>query len=321
MEISRIAKIYRVKPNTLEKQYKNNLSGFPEYEEAHEKKFREEAFVFPENFGENMSIDETGLINGNLYTLLVNKAAKGKRGSLAAIIKGTKANIITDAILDAVPLKKRLEIKEITLDLANNMDWIARQIVPQGLHTYDRFHVQQIVSDVVQAVRIKFRWEAIEEENTAILNARAQKQSYFALLFPNGDTKKQLLARSRYLLYKPSSKWNDQQKERAHILFIEFPLIKKAYDLSMYFRNCYEQTTGYMFENWIQKANESDIKEMKVAARTIESHLPGILNYFIHRSTNANIESFNAKLKLFRRNVRGVNNKNFFLFRLIKYFS
>ena len=46
-----------------------------------------------------------------------------------------------------------------------------------------------------------------------------------------------------------------------------------------------------------------------------------ILNFFNNRSTNANAESFNAKLKLFRANQRGVKDKTFFLFRMMKLFA
>jgi hypothetical protein len=35
--------------------------------------------IFPENIGKRLSIDETSLSNGELYTILTNKAAKGKR--------------------------------------------------------------------------------------------------------------------------------------------------------------------------------------------------------------------------------------------------
>ena len=50
------------------------------------------------------------------------------------------------------------------------------------------------------------------------------------LLF-NGDTLKQLLARSRYLLYKSSEKWTQNQTERTKILFERYPDIAKAYKL------------------------------------------------------------------------------------------
>jgi hypothetical protein len=46
-----------------------------------------------------------------------------------------------------------------------------------------------------------------------------------------------------------------------------------------------------------------------------------ILNYFVNRNTNANAESFNAKIKLFRANLRGVTDTKFFLLRLEKLFA
>jgi len=49
--------------------------------------------------------------------------------------------------------------------------------------------------------------------------------------------------------------------------------------------------------------------------------MENILNFFDNRSTNANAESFNSKIKLFRANLRGVTDVKFFLFRLVKLFS
>lgn len=313
----------------MEKQYKNVLSEYQQFKEKKEKEIEEETFVFSENFGEDMAIDETGLIEGELYTIVINKKAKGKKGALAAIIKGTKSSIITRAITDKVPYEKLVKIKEITLDLANSMDWTARQIAPNGLHTYDRFHVQQIVTEAVQAIRVNLRWKAIEEENDAVMKAKElwesmplAKVEFRPKTFSNGDTRKQLLARSRYFLYKPSSRWTKTQKQRAEILFKEYPEISDAYNLSMYFRNCYEyKNIKFRFQDWIEKVGSTSLREMKVAAQTIKRHLGGILNYFENGATNAAIESFHAKLKLFRQRIRGVVDKNFFFFRIIQYFA
>lgn len=273
-----------------------------------------------------MAIDETGLLNGELYTILSNKDAKGKKGTIAAFIKGTKADKITTPILDRVLYKTLVSIDELTLDLANNMDWIAREITPNARHTYDRFHVQQLVSDALQAMRVKERWKAIDEENEAILEAKKNKQKYIAPTYSNGDTKKQLLARSRYLLYKTPNKLNSSQKERSKILFEEFPSLKKAYYLSICFRGCYEHCFGTKkakkkFQKWFAKVEASNLKEMQAAAQSVKNNLGGILNYFYKRETNASAESFNAKLKLFRQRVRGIKDKNFFFFRIFQYFS
>ena len=48
--------------------------------------------------------------------------------------------------------------------------------------------------------------------------------------------------------------------------------------------------------------------------RYFYEHYDEILNFYNHRSSNAMAESFNAKIKLFRQNLRGVADKRFFLF-------
>ena len=269
-----------------------------------------------------MAIDETGLINGELYTIVINKDARGKKGSLAALIKGTKGKDIATAITSEVDFATRMKIKEITLDLANNMDWIVRQIAPNAIRTYDRFHVQKIVSDAVQTIRIKLRWEAIDEENEAITKSKELGVKFTPKIFSNGDTKKQLLARSRYFLFKSQEKWSDSQKQRAKILFREYPIIAKAYKYYIYFRNCYElNNKNSNFSMWIKEAYNSGIKEIISAASTIERHLHGISNYFENKATNAAIEGFHAKLKLFRQRTRGIVDKDFFFYRIINYFA
>jgi len=284
--------------------------------------YGKESFVFPENFGANMAIDETGLVNGELYTIVLNKDAKGRKGSIAALIKGTKGKDIADAITNAVPFSTRMKIKEITLDLANNMDWIVRQIAPNAIRTYDRFHVQQIVSDAVQTIRIHYRWEAINQENEAVAKAKELGVKYTPKIFSNGDTKKQLLARSRYFLFKSQDKWTETQKSRAKTLFAKYPKIATTYKFYIQFKNSYIYNNDkYNFTQWIKIAYKSGIKEIISAANTIERHLTGIENYFINRASNAAIEGFNAKLKLFRQRIRGVNDKNFFFFRILNYFA
>ncbi|TRX66531.1 transposase [Carboxylicivirga sp. M1479] len=55
--------------------------------------------------------------------------------------------------------------------------------------------------------------------------------------------------------------------------------------------------------------------------RTFEAHRDTIINYFNGRSTNAAAESFNAKIKEFRRQFRGVSDVKFFLYRLCKIYA
>ncbi|MBU3122886.1 transposase [Sinomicrobium sp. 2019215] len=66
---------------------------------------------------------------------------------------------------------------------------------------------------------------------------------------------------------------------------------------------------------------ESGFKSFQTVANSIRLNYRSILNYFVNRSTNASAESFNAKIKAFRAQFRGVKNTEFFLFRLSRIFA
>jgi len=298
------------------------LSGFKNWDQ---KSHADKWMLFPENAGECLSIDEVAVTNGELYTVITNKTAHGKRKALVAMIEGTKVADIVP-ILAKIPLAKRNTVVEVTLDMAENMEEIVRSAFPKAKLVTDRFHVQQLVSDAVQEIRIGLRREAIKEENEKIKQARKEKKRYHPAFYVNGDTKKQLLARSRYLLFKPSSKWRKQQKERAKILFGEYTELETAYKLSMMFRSVYEYSYSIpeaqeKLLKWYQKVEEKQMDSFITAAESIDLHKTNILNYFINRSTNASAESFNAKLKNFRALVRGVRDKKFHLFRIAKLYG
>jgi transposase len=236
------------------------------------------------------------------------------------MIQGTKVSDIAP-ILAKISEKTRDFVSEVTLDMAKNMESIIKKSFSKAKLVTDRFHVQQLVSEAVQEIRIAMRWEAIKEENESIKEARKEKKQYKSHIFKNGDTKKQLLARGRYLLFKPSSKWNKQQKERATILFKEYPKLKEAYNLSMLFRSFYEYSNTIdeakeKLNKWYNKVMEKNIDSFTTASESIRLHETTILNYFTNRSTNASAESFNAKLKNFRTVVRGVRDRKFHLFRV-----
>jgi len=319
--ISNIAFYHHIEPDNLSRSYKEHLSGYSTWEH---KEHAAEYLLYPENIGEKISIDEVSLSDGELYTIVTNKSAKGKKGALICILNGTKVEEI-EAVLMKIPVEKRLKVKEITLDMAKNMESASERCFPNASRVTDRFHVVRLVSDALQHVRIKYRWEAIKSENESIKEARENHTKYTPEVFVNGDTRKQLLARSRYLLFKAPANWSKNQKFRAEILFKEYPILKQAYNLSMHFRslyNCQEKNTARIkMVQWIEDTEKSGIDEYNTAANSIKINLENILNFFHNRSTNANAESFNAKLKGFRAIQRGIKDITFFLFRLEKLFA
>jgi transposase len=314
--------MYNISGKEFEMQYKDFLSGFRKWSQLNQ---ADKYMLFPKNIGKYLSIDEVNLSNGELYTVITNKAAKGRKGSIVAMIQGTKAGEIAP-ILRKIPIKLREMVKEITLDMSHSMELIVTEVFPNVVKVTDRFHVQKVASEAVQEIRIDIRKRIIKEENEYIKWHRKHKIKFSPFTYENGDTKKQLLARSRHLLFKASSKWTDTQRKRAKILFREHPDIKKAYELSMMLRSIYEHNHSQIdakedLDKWYRKVVEKNIDSFTQASETIRLHEATILNYFNNRSTNASAESFNAKLKGFRAIVRGVRDKKFHLFRIAKLYA
>lgn len=314
-----LEKHYHIDGDQFQQQYKEHLSDFHSW---NQKDHAKNWMIFPKNLGYRLSIDETALSNGDLYTVITNKAAKGQKGCLVAMIEGTKSEKIIE-VLNKIPKGQRNIVKEITLDMAGSMNKIAKSCFPKATLVIDRFHVQKLAYDAIQEIRIKHRWDAINRDTDAIQEAKLSNYVYVAPVYENGDTEKQLLARSRYLLFKSAEKWTDKQKQRADILFREFPDIKKAYNLThslrMIFSKCKDKGVAYTkLAKWYNDVADSGFKSFNTISATIYSHYQNILNYFENRSTNASAESFNAKLKAFRANLRGVRDITFFLFRVAK---
>ena len=262
----------------LERQYRNHLSGYLKWESL---PHAGDWLLFEKNIGAYVGIDEVCLSRGELYTILINKEKTGRSGSIIAIVKGTDVRSVTSVLL-RFSRRRRFQVREITMDMAPNMEQIAY--------------------------------------------AKACGKIYHAPTFENGDSRKQLLARSIYLLYKKESLWTESQRIRAGILFREYPDLKKAYYLSMRLGLIYHQckhkdTALTRLARWYDEVEKSGFLAFGRVIRSIQTHYLEIVNFFDRRSTNAASESFNAKIKDFRTQFRGVKDRTFFLFRLTKIYA
>ena len=296
-----------------------------EFKQWKEKPHARQWLLFPENIGSYLSIDETALSKGELYTIITNKKAKGKKGTIVGVFAGTKVEPIIEQLLK-ISTKTRARVKEITLDMANSMKTIAKKCFPKAIQVTDRFHVQKLALEALQDIRVKHRWDAIDLENEQIKLARENNRVFSPKEFSNGDTRKQLLARSRYLLYKAPSNWTESQFKRSKVLFDQYPDIKIAFDLVQGLRDIFNKATSMQtaytkLAHWYKDVENTGFKAFNTIANTITLNYRSILNYFINRSTNASAESFNAKIKAFRAQFRGVKNVEFFLYRLTTIFA
>lgn len=293
--------------------------------------------LFPDNFDKDMSLDETCLSNGEVYTILTNKAAHGGKGALAAMVRGVASDTVS-AILKMVPVEQRRKVETVTTDLSSAMMLTARSVFPKAQLVNDRFHVQQLMSEAVDQMRIALRWEVLDAENKAIREHRARRRAAHTRAereligeweperMSNGETKPQIMARSRHIILMHKSKWNAQQQARAEILFQMFPDLEKAYSLYLSLVDIFNKKSKpgvarLDLARWYNDVEKFGYDGFNKVIETFENHNDTIVNYFEDRLTNASAESFNAKIKAFRTQFRGVGDIKFFMYRLATLYS
>ena len=297
--------------------YKDKLSGYRQWKQlAH----AEEYVLHSSNIGQDLSIDETSLSNGEVYTVVTNKAAKGRKGALVAMIKGVASDNVIER-LKLLGLSKRRKVRTVTADLSGSMKHIASRVFPLAEQISDRFHVQQLMSQAIDEMRIELRWEVIRDENERIRICRQQKIPYRPKVEANGETLRQIMARSKHIMTRNISKWSDAQRKRAGILFGHYPQLKTAYALAMKLTDIYNEritapVARLKLARWYNELEQFDPVRFKTVIDTFTTHSDTIVNFFNDRLTNASAESFNAKIKDLRRQFRGITDTAFFLFRL-----
>ena len=185
------------------------------------------------------------------------------------------------------------------------------------------FMYRKLMNEAISDLRIDYRWQAIDLENTEIAFAKEVGRKFIPHTFKNGDTRRQLLARSRHIVMKHFSKWTDSQRRRAEILFREYPAIEEAYNelTEIFNTKCDKSVALTKLARWYDEGEKMNCKFFNSVIQTMQNNYATIANYFENRSTNASAESFNAKVKAFRNQFRGVSDIPFFIYRLTMLFA
>lgn len=305
-----------------------------------------------------MSIDETAPSRGDLFTIFSNKAGHGRKRSVTAIVRGTDSKELS-AVFNRIPLANRMAVKEVTMDFSESMSAAVSESFPNARHTIDCFHVIQLATSALSEVRMQYKRKAMKDdvrlrkehrqrikrnndqrhkrelerkEKKVAKSNRGRKpdrknRQYTALRFANGDTAVELLTRSRYLLSQSRDNWTKSQKERAEILFRQYPQLLDAYEFVNRLRSIFKNKTldavtgKENLQKWCSDVSKSVFDSLKTAAMTIESRIDEVANYFVARNTNASAESLNSKLKGFRSILRGVSDIQFFMYRVSTIFG
>lgn len=308
------AKLFEWKSHTCRVQYISKYS-----------RLKTEWYFNKNKLWKRLCIDDKN-INWEVYTIFSNPDLKQ---GLVWIIPWTKSKIVNDLVRNKTKLEDRLLVKEIALDMASSMEWIARELFPQATQIVDRFHVMKNVLWDIQAVRIRIKTKIVKEQLDLEIQAKIERERYepkkYTLNYRYSETKKELITKLRYQLFKRKKDWNQTQIDRWKVIkkLEEFQEIISSYEIiSNLFDIFDKKEQALSFQEWLSKISKLEyIIEMQNSWRMIQNHLTRILNYFNNWFTNAFAEWLNSRIQRFVSNLRWFKNENYMLYRIITKFG
>lgn len=329
MNISTVARIFSLKPNTLYHWYRNHLSDYkpdienkawhPGYLEKVDEQTGEitkgkPLYVFkPENIGPKMSIDDKA-IGHEGFSILSN----GETGEIALMIESCKSTEVAQAIsLFGDELNK---IKSISCDMAAGYLKVCSDELPKAKVVIDKFHVMQYVYDAVLDVRTRIKKELSEQ----LTNGKEKTDQDNEIL-----TKLDMLKHCRYRLTQSPEKWSETGFELMHQVFENHNELSEAYLLTQKFKKWYD-ISNYTkaksliiqeLHQWYLETKKSELNEFSSVVKMIRKHEYEIINFFECKQTNARAERLNGKINRFISNNYGMKDKDFALYRIANYFS
>lgn len=170
-------------------------------------------------------------------------------------------------------------VREVSCDMSPAFIKGVRENLPNAEVTFDKFHVTKVLGDAMEKVR-RSEW-------------RTDKT----------------VKGGRWALLKNPENLTDKQREQLHDITTRNANLAEAYRLKETFRDFYRQpdltsATGFL-KGWIAVAEQSTIKPMIKAAKTLHNRGKGILRWFVSHLTNAVMEGLNSQLQAAKRKARG----------------
>jgi transposase len=203
---------------------------------------------------------------------------------------------------DGLSIDERLAIEAIAMDMWDPYRRTVRDYVPDGdlKIVFDKFHVMRHVIEAMDQVRRREQRE---------LRARGDRRLTGTkfLWLKTGVGRRAFTAASRRQF---------QQLRQSTLKSARAWAMKEAFRQIWDYRSV--PAARAFFDRWQAWAIRSRLQPMIHVAGIIRRHLENILNYLVHRITNAVTEGLNAKIQWIKYSSRGFRNRE--RFKLAIYF-
>lgn len=235
-----------------------------------------------------LGVDEVARAKGQDYVTVIYDL---DRGHLLGVVVGRKkAGLV--GFLNQLPSATREAIEAVAMDMWEPFALAVKECLPGASIVYDRFHVMQNYSKVIDQVR------------RAEFKAAGQRQ-------------KALIRGSRYLLLKNKPRLSDKQHQRLLDLLIANENLHVVYLLKEQLQALWDDNHSVeqmreALEGWCELADASAITQLRGFARLLRRHQEGICQWAKHPISTARVEAGNVAIGMIRKRARGLLDIKYF---------
>jgi len=240
-----------------------------------------------QDFPDSIGIDETAFRRRHQYVTVISS------GDRVLHVADDRKRATLDAWYAAQPVDALAGLRTVAMDMWAPFIDSTLVHVPGATHkiAFDKFHVAKHLGDAVDKVR------------------RAEHKALLA----EGES---VLVKSRYLWLQHPDNMTDKSWNRLKALKSANLKTARAWAIKTHAMCLW----GYKSRTWARKAwmgrygwaIRSRLEPVKKVARTIKTHLEGILTAVVTGATNARAEGFNTTIQKIKRDERGFRNKERF---------
>lgn len=235
-----------------------------------------------------LCIDEKSVGKGHDYVTVVTKVTPD--GPVVDHIADGRDEAALEGYWAGLPPEALDAIRCVSVDMWKPYINSVAKAVPAGIQvvSHDPFHVVQHMNTAVDTVR---------RQEQPLLGAEAGRE----------------LKGTRFMWLYGFENLPDKWEERMKAMKDGKTRTARAWKLKETFRAFYQcgnwaQAKAF-FKDWYRDAMRSKLDPVKKVARMVRDHLEQVLNFFVHRVTNAYSEGLNSIIQALVKRANGYRNR------------
>lgn len=232
-----------------------------------------------------VGVDEIAWAKGHTYLTLLYDIGGATKRLLAVAEERTEASL--RSCLESLGEAACKRVSFVCSDMWRPYLKVIAEKLGKAVHVLDRFHVMQQFGKAIDEIRAEEAKQLVRDGYQPVL----KKSRWCLLKRPENLTDKQTVKLKELLKY-------NLRTMRAYLLREDFQRLWEYKSVGW---------AGKFLDEWTRRAMRSRLEPMKKIARSLRTHQPLILNWFVARGqvSAGAVEGLNNKVKLVTRKSYG----------------